>query len=156
MIVNRHVDRLFIFLLPIGIFVFFSVRPVMRLKADPPPEFLQPDPAWNAKRRAMEDELARGFWKSATGVVQWEYGFGATLPQSVPQDFRIEESGLHTGGLENDPATRARYWARFRQVWRLPHCWERSYGWDVSWIPRSLTAFHDWFIDNWQRIFWKG
>ena len=156
MIVNRRVDRLFILIFPIGIFVFLSVRPVMRLTADPPSQYLQPDPTWKAERRAVEEELARGYWKSGVEAVQWEYGYGATLPASPPDDFRIQGNGQQSQGLDRDPATRLRYWARFRQAWILPESWERAYGWDMGWIPKSIVAVHDWFMEYWQRLFWKG
>jgi hypothetical protein len=155
-IVNRGFDRWFIILLPVGLFVILSVHGVMRLKPEPPPEFMQADPGWDARRRVQEEELARGYWKSAVGAVQWEYGYGATLPPGPPEDFKIEDHSSHTNGLEQDPAVRVRYWMRFRQVWILPHTWEKSYTWDVGWVVRSLEAFHDWLSDKWQRIFWKG
>lgn len=156
MIVNRSFDRWFIIFLPIGVFAALSVRGVMRLKPEPPPGFLQPDPTWDARRRVQEEEVAQGYWKSAVGAVQWEYGYGATLPQGPPEDFRIEEHSSHTNGLEPDPATRMRYWTRFRQVWILPQTWEKTYTWDVGWVPRTLEAVRNWFVDSWERIFWKG
>lgn len=154
-IVNRAIDRWLILLLPLGIFIAISIRPIWRLRVDAPAEFLQPDPAWNARRRAQEEELARGYWKSAVGTIQWEYGFGSNLPAGPPQDFRIEESSPQMAGLEQDQATRARYWAKFRQVWLLPQTWERSYGWDTSWVGKSVTAARDWFMEYWDRIFYR-
>lgn len=156
MIVNRTIDRWLIVFLGVGVFAVLSVRGVMHLRPDPPPEFLQPDPAWDARRRVQEEELARGYWKSAVGTVQWEYGYGATLPPSPPEDFRIEEQSPHTSGLERDPAVRMRCWTKFRQVWILPQTWEKSYEWDTGWVVRSLEAMRDWFVSSWQRMFWKG
>lgn len=155
-IVNRTIDRWLILFIPLGIFVALSIRPVWRLRVDPPAEFLQPDPAWDARRRVTEEELALGYWKSAVGAVQWEYGFGTNLPSSPPEDFRIEESNPRTAGLERDPATRARYWAKFQKVWLLPQTWERSYGWDTSWIGKSVYAIRDWFMTYWDRVFYRG
>lgn len=155
-IVNRSFDRWFIIFLPIGLFAVLSVHGVMRLKPDPPAQFLQIDPAWNAKRRAQEEEVARDYWKSATGAVQSEYGYGATLPQGPPEDFKIDAPSPNAGGLEKDPATRMRYWARFRQVWVLPETWEKTYTWDVGWVPRTLEGIRNWFVDSWERVFWKG
>ena len=156
MIVNRTFDRWLILLIPLGVFVALSVRPVWRLHVDASPEFLQPDPSWNAKRRASEEEVARGYWKSAVGAVQWEYGFGSTLPATPPEDFRVEEANPHMEGLERDPATRARYWAKFRQVWLLPQTWERSYGWDTGWVLRTITGVRDLFMSYWDRAFYRG
>lgn len=156
MIVNRTIDRWLLLLIPFGIFAAISIRPVWRLKVDPPPEFLQPDPSWNAKRRATEEEVARGYWKSAVGAVQWEYGFGSNLPATAPGDFRVEEVNPRMADLPQDAATRARYWAKFRQVWLLPQTWEKSYGWDTGWVLRSIVGVHDWFMGYWDRIFYRG
>jgi hypothetical protein len=155
-IVNRSVDRWFILILPIGLFVALSVRPVMRLRVDAPAKFLEPDAAWDARRRVAEEELARGYWKSVVGSVQWEYGYGTNLPSGPPDDFRVEESGLHTEGLERDPATRMRYWAKFRQVWIMPQTWEKSYGWDTGWVLRTIEDVRDWLLRAWERIFYRG
>lgn len=154
--INRTFDRWLIIILPVGLFAVLSVHGVMRLTPEPPSEFLKPDPTWDARRRAQEEELARGYWKSAVGAVQWEYGYGSTLPQGPPEDFRVEEHSSHTSGFERDPATRMRYWTRFRQVWILPHTWEKTYAWDVGWVVRTLEAVRNWFVDSWERVFWKG
>jgi len=127
--------------LPVGLFVYLWMRPVMRLRADPPAEFLEMPREWDAKRRASEKRLALAYWEVAVRFVQWRYPYGEALPASLPTEFNLAGTGLARNGLAVSAATNARYWHRLRQVWDLPQSWQQSYEWNTGWWRGALYSF---------------
>lgn len=113
---------------------YFSVRPVTRLRAEPPKEFYDEYLMLDARRRPAEEILARAYWDCARLEIQGKYAYGRDLPEEPPADFGVDESALTRAGIQVDPNSRARYWARLRLVWLLPQAWEQSYGWHTDWI----------------------
>jgi hypothetical protein len=120
-------------LILVGIFVLISVRPVMQLELDPPAEFFDKNPAWSAKRRAVEERLAHAYWESAIQGVQTKFGFRADLPDDPPGEFKAEGNWVKGEALRADSESRNRYWRKLRQVWVLPQAWHKSYVWSTSW-----------------------
>lgn len=120
------------------LFIYLSTRSVMRLRSDPPLEFFD-ERNLDASQRATEDVLAQAYWESAVRYVQWKYAFGKNLPDQPPPEFKADETGLPAEALKSDPAARARYWQKLRQVWTLPQAWEASYTWDPGWV-RGLRS----------------
>jgi len=82
--------------------------------------------------------LARAYWELAVQDVQTKYGFGASLPDEPPAEFRVEEKGLSGSGPKVDAVARGRYWEKLRRIWVLPEAWEKSSGWNPDWIRGAL------------------
>jgi|GEM_PF-3860809 len=118
---------------------YFSIRPVTRLRAEPPKEFYDEYLMLDAKRRPAEEILARAYWDCARLEIQGKYAYGRDLPEEPPADFGVDEPALTRAGIRVDPDSRVRYWARLRLVWLLPQAWEQSYGWHTDWM-RPLAA----------------
>ncbi len=124
----------------LGLFVYVSIRPVMRLRNDPPAEFLGLAANPNSGRLSAEEQLARAYWDCAVQYVQWQYAFGTPLPDSPPPEFSIDENGSQagTGGAT---AARIRYWQQLRNAWVVPQTWEKSYEWNTSWLTEGPPGF---------------
>jgi hypothetical protein len=125
---------------PSLVLIYLSTRPLMRLRAEPPPEFLDTPRDWNAKRRAAEEQLARAYWSSAVRHLQPSYQFGTKLPDEPLPEFKIEDKDSPEN-LKDDPVARARYWQKLRQIWILPQAWEKSNGWNTDWIRKLSAVF---------------
>jgi len=120
--------------------IYASALPVIRLRAEPPAGFFDKRPDWSAKARTREEQLARAYWERAVRNVQAKYKFGTNLPDEPPAEFTVEEKGLSGSSPKIDPAARARYWGKLRQVWVLPEAWEKSSGWNMAWIRSALQS----------------
>jgi len=141
---RRHGTGLWLLAIPLGLFIFLSIRPVMRLRVEPPAEFLDMQLGrWDAKRRAAEERVARAYWERAVQLVQWQHSFGAPLPDNPPAEFNIEGKDFQRGSVEAGPVTRARYWKKLREVWALPQAWEKSYDWSTDWVRASLVSLQE-------------
>lgn len=127
-------------IIPVALFVFLSVRPVTRLRMEPPAEFVDSRTGWTAKRRATEERFARDYWKCAWQQLQWTYPFGTRLPDEPPVEFKIEDDTLPGQRLGADISTRARYWRRLQQLWPRPEVWEESHEWNTDWIRGVWTS----------------
>ena len=150
-IVHRQVDRFLLVLIPVGIFVYLSTRPLMRLQEDPPSEFIRSEPGWNASRRAVEEQLARAYWKCAVDVLQWQHSFGKNLSGDPPSEFRIDPSNFPDFYPGGPAAARARYWRRLQMVWILPHAWRKSYEWSTAWVTDLWVSIRDGIESIWER-----
>lgn len=136
---------LLLLLVPVGVVVYLSTRPVMRLRAEPPSGFVDSNPKWNAKRAAAEDQIGRAYWDAAVQNVQPIYRYGTSLPATPPVAFQVDAETLATSGVKVDAsAERAHYWQKMRELWDQPATWEQSYGWNTEWInnlaPRGDNA----------------
>jgi hypothetical protein len=119
-----------------GLFVYKSVRPVMRLRDDPPAEFFDAQPKWTAARRQAEARLARAYWTCAVRLSQGQYSYGERLPDEPPPGFSIDPKA--NPAVEETPAAaRARYWRNLQKVWLQPGVWRRLYEWHTDWFFRS-------------------
>jgi len=120
-------------------FAYFSTQSVMRLRPDPPAEFV--DPNANADHSEIEEQLAHAYWNSTVHNVQRSYKFGTILPEQPPSDFQIQpQDAFDVGSKLNLEATRNRYWQRLRKVWANPQVWEGSYEWNTDWIVSPLKS----------------
>ncbi|HEV2495560.1 MAG TPA: hypothetical protein VG204_21080 [Terriglobia bacterium] len=130
-------------LVPAGIAVYLSTRPVLRLRAEPPAGFVDSNPKWTAKRAASEDQLGRAYWDVAVQNIQPMYHYGTSLPVSPPVAFQVDAETLAASGVKGDSAAaRTRYWQKLRDLWDQPATWEQSYGWNTDWI-NNLTSNSD-------------
>jgi len=135
---------LWLLAIPLGLFILLSIRPVMRLRVEPPAEFLDMQfGRWDAKRRAVEERVARAYWERAVQLVQWKHSFGTPLPDNPPPEFNIEGKGFQRGSVEAGPVTRARYWKKLRDAWVLPQAWDKSYEWNTDWIHATLGSLQE-------------
>ncbi len=132
----------FIAMIPPTIGIILSVQPAMRLRIDPPPDFIDRGPNWSAERLEREEELAHGYWQLAVGIVQEKYEYGKDLPEEPPADFQLAEDSSDKR-VRPDRDSRERYWDRLRQAWGRRGSWKRVYEWNTEWIYRLLPYLRD-------------
>ena len=113
---------------PTVLFVYLAARPVMRLRVDPPSQFLSAIDDVPPERRATEERLARAYWDWAFLHLQRQYPFAAELPDDPPVEMGVEGQGFPTG-LQAE-FTKRRYWRKLCEVWVMPQSWEKSSLWD--------------------------
>ena len=124
------------------VLAYVFIRPVARLADNPPAEFINPRPEWDAERKAVEHALAFAYWQRAQTVVQWNYPYGSELPEQPPPEFKIDTSQFR-GTPAAVAESQARYWRRLRTVWDRPDTWKTSYQWNTGWVRKVLDAvFH--------------
>lgn len=121
------------------VLAYLFIRPVARLADNPPAEFTNPRPEWDAERKAVEHDLALAYWQRAETALQWNYLYGSELPEQPPPEFKID-----TSQFPAMPAAVAdsevRYWRRLRRVWDHRETWETSYEWNTEWVRKVLDA----------------
>jgi hypothetical protein len=115
-----------------GIFLYESVHPVMRLRSEPPPSFLNVKSPRQAKLSQSQENVARVYWNVAAGTVSERYSYGQMLPSKPPEDFTISQT--------DDYATRALYWQRLRGLWNQQETWVTSYQFDTAWADNVLVS----------------
>jgi hypothetical protein len=125
---------------PILLFITLSIRPMMYLRTDPPPEFFEGLQDLDSSQRAEEERQARAYWDSAVRHVQMRYEAGTTLPEEPPPDFKVENLRSTSNSPQSDSEARSRYWRKLRQVWKLPQVWQKSYVWDTGWALLQLIG----------------
>lgn len=121
-----------VLLVLVGLFAEASFRPIYRLRATMPMEFLDARSSSPAEKRAAEERIARAYWDCAVNVIQWKYGYGYRLPQDPPSDFIVTSQDLEEAS--KDSATRAHYWLMLQRVWYVPDNWTKNYQWDKRWL----------------------
>lgn len=136
------------------LFVYRSARPVMRLRAEPPPSFYDYSLTWSKEQRQRERHLAQAYWQVAVQRIQTYYSPEKPLPAAPPPQFRI---GKASNGLAKDVvASRVHYWYRLRQVWNQRDAWVVSYKWNTSWIENSMNSLQQnapqWVSNGFQAV----
>jgi hypothetical protein len=128
---------LFILVL-IGLFVYRSTRPVMRLAAEPPPSFYDHNRGWNRQQMQKRRLLARAYWKVAVLRIQAHYSPYRPLPAEPPPQFQIPDAAetSESGVI----SARNHYWYRLRDVWQERDAWVVSYGWNTGWVESTLNS----------------
>lgn len=116
-----------------GVFLYESIHPVMRLRNNPPADFVQAAASREAPVRAHQENLARSYWSMAGDFVSGKYTYGEALPANPPADFTL------AGG--EDSATRALYWQRLRTLWSDQSVWATSYEFNTDWMGTTLESF---------------
>lgn len=125
--------------LPVAVIFALCYRPVLRLKAQPPPGFTETKPEWNATRQAAEDRAAQAYWQLAINIVQWRFGFGTDLPAHPIDEFRLDPKDFPRSTVAAAPETRARYWNKLRTVWPQSTSWSEVYVWNTDWLRETLS-----------------
>jgi hypothetical protein len=136
-------------LIPAALFVYLSTRPLMRLQADAPPQFL--DANARSRHRAGEERVARAYWNCAVTFVQWRHSYGSPLPQDPTDDFRIDARTY--GADAASEASRLHYWNKLREAWLLPASWRQSREWSTAWIIDPATRAANWLGDSFKELF---
>lgn len=125
-------------LLLVGLFVYRSTRPTMRLSADPPPSFYDYNRNWSREERRNERLVAQAYWQVAVRRIQRYYSPDRALPDAPPPQFQIDKAA---SSLESDViAGRVHYWYRLREVWHEHDAWVVSYGWNTDWVGGTLNS----------------
>lgn len=120
------------------LFVYHSVRPVMRLRADPPSSFFDHYLTWNKEERQQERRVAQAYWQVAVRRIQGRYPPKSQLPTDPPPSFRVSDE---TRSLKEDIIVgRIHYWHKLREVWRQSDAWNVSYRWNTGWVANSLNS----------------
>jgi len=122
-----------------GAFLYESVHPVMRLRSNPPADFVRAAANRKAPVRARQESLARSYWSMAGDFVSEKYSYGEALPLNPPADFTLSSG--------EDYATRALYWQRLRALWSEQSVWATSYQFDTDWISGALESIRGFVKD---------
>ena len=122
----------------LGLVVFASFQPTLRLKHEMPKMFMDDISSWSPQKRAQEEKMARAYWQCALNSVQWNYGYGHRLPDDPPPEFLV--TAKEVGTAASDTGSRLRYWRNLERVWYHPNTWERTYGFDLNSVSASLQA----------------
>jgi hypothetical protein len=122
-----------------GAFLYESVHPVMRLRSNPPADFVQVAANHKAPVRAQQESLARSYWTMAAQYVSEKYTYGEALPLNPPADFTLSSG--------QDYATRALYWQRLRALWSEQSVWDTSYQFDTDWVSGALESIRGFVKD---------
>jgi hypothetical protein len=115
-----------------GLFFYKSIHPVMRLRDDLPPDFVEAGANPSIAELREQERIARAYWELAVETVQEQYPFGTTLPASPPQEFTLQG--------ESDSAARTRFWNKLRERWDQREIWVRRYGWDADWVKDAWSS----------------
>jgi hypothetical protein len=122
----------------VGLIVYASFQPTLRLKQEIPKAFMDDISSWPPQKRAQEEKIARAYWQCALNTVQWNYGYGHHLPDDPPPEFLV--TAKEVGTAVNDTGSRMRYWHNLGRVWYQPNSWEKTYGFDLNSVSASLQA----------------
>ena len=143
---RQKFDWLLVVFVAVGLFLYASYQPRFRLRPDVPPDFVDTPVNGSWQRPSAEEKIARAYWTCLVEDIQWEYGYGHTLPIDPPPDFTAMEG---SGMTSEDAANRIRYWHRAQPVWYLPTTWKKDYEWDFNWttdwIQHGGDALHHFF-----------
>ncbi len=120
-----------------GLIIYKSVRTVMYLRDDPPPQFLNVSEKWTPQQREAEEHLARAYWARAVDVSRL-YPFGTPLPDEPPDGFSVDTK-THPSAVDSAAAAKLRYWRNLKEVWYLPDAWKTSYEWHMDWFFRGTN-----------------
>lgn len=142
MLYRRKIDRLLIVIVPVGLFIYMSTRPHVRLRADMPPEFVDIQTSASRKQRAAEESLAREYWSLALTDIQWKYTYGSPLPDSPPEQFRVRVQTAQ--GSDPSGSSQARYWRQLQKVWLQPSSWVTSRDWSTDWLTKPVLEGLNW------------
>ena len=125
---RQKTDWLLVVLTLVGLFLYASYQPRLRLRTEMPIEFV--DRSAHASHNAQERNTAEAYWRCLVDDVQWRYGFGHTLPGEAPAEFSL---GTQKGSANEDPSTRMRYWRQAQHLWYARTSWKQEYEWSFAW-----------------------
>jgi hypothetical protein len=147
MAVRRRYDIPAIVVVVLAIAVYASLRSEFRLRETMPREFFDAS-TLSPKKRAVEESIARVYWKCAVTEIQWKYGYAHRLPDEVPAEFSIVTNHGHSG----DPAERLFYWQKLRSIWTVASVWEKHYEWNTISLTNSLRSAGAWLEQRMRAI----
>jgi hypothetical protein len=128
---------LIIVLVLAGVFAYESSHLVMRLRPDPPSDFMGVNVNSDEASYHAQERLARDCWDYAIQHLQNAYPYGQSLPLSP------------TFGFANAPAIRIKCWPALRSVWTQKESWEWSYEWSTDWLSDPRGFFQEVFRRLW-------
>jgi hypothetical protein len=154
MLHNRKLDRLLILIVPAALIIYASTRPHFRLRANMPPQFVDIPASAGPKQREAEERLAREYWSCVLTVIQWKYTYGAPLPDSPPEQFRVNTQ--LAPGPEPVSSSRVRYWHRLQHIWLLPSSWVTSREWSADWLTGPIKQGGAWIGNYFKNLLPQG
>jgi hypothetical protein len=95
-----------------------------------PADFVDEPLARSPLKPGLDAKIASAYWSCLANNIQWQYGYGHTLPADPPPDFTAMQA---SGIAAEDTATRMRYWRRAQHAWSLPTAWQKDYEWNFNW-----------------------
>jgi hypothetical protein len=143
---KQKFDWIMVALFALGLFLYVSYQPRFRLSAAMPADFVDTPLAGPSQKLDPEAKIASAYWSCLANNIQWQYGYGHTLPSDPPPDF----TAIHASGTAaEDTATRIRYWHKAQHVWYLPTAWQKQYEWNfdwtTDWVQNGGEALHHLF-----------
>jgi hypothetical protein len=134
-------DWILVALFALGLFLYGSYQPRFRLNAVMPADFVDTPLAGPSQKPGPEAKIAGAYWSCLANNIQWQYGYGHTLPSDPPADFTSLQASLQaSGAAAEDAATRARYWRRAQRIWYLPTAWQKQYEWNFNWTSEWVQS----------------
>ena len=132
---RKHRGRgwLLVVLLLAGLFILESIRPVMRLRPDPPPAVVGARLNSNAAENQAQDRMAQACWDYAIQSLQNRYPYGQPLPARPPL--------ASNQSVGNAPEISVLCWPRLRIAWAQPESWVQKYEWDTDWVTDPNGPF---------------
>ena len=135
---KQKFDWIMVALFALGLFLYGSYQPRFRLSSAMPADFVDTPLAGPSQKLGPEAKIASAYWSCLANNIQWQYGYGHTLPSDPPPDF----TAIHISGIASeDTTTRIRYWHKAQHVWYLPTAWQKQYEWNFNWTT-------DWVQDG--------
>ena len=131
---------LLVLLVLAGLFVYQSIRPVTRLRPDPPLAFMGAKLNASGAEDHSQERMARACWDYAIQYLQDSYPFGDRLPESPSL------------GFVKAPEIRIQCWPRLRQAWTRPESWVRSYQWNTNWLTNPHSSFQKNLRNLWDEL----
>ncbi|HZT69920.1 MAG TPA: hypothetical protein VFC10_09285 [Terriglobia bacterium] len=125
---------LFVLLVLAVVFVILSIRPIKRLRPDPPPSVLGTRAYQGQTENESRGRMARACWDYAIETVQKTYPFGQNLPEHPPSRF--------SGPNGQSSAISLLCWPRLRVAWTQKDSWVQSYEWSTDWITDPDGPIH--------------
>ena len=89
---KQRFDWLLVGLLVFGLFLYASYQPRFRLRPVMPPNFIDEPLARAAQNPNPEGKVASAYWNCLASTIQWQYGYGHTLPADPPPDFTARQA----------------------------------------------------------------
>ncbi|HLI30356.1 MAG TPA: hypothetical protein VKV79_04555, partial [Terriglobia bacterium] len=126
--ISGKVALAFAAIAPTLLFLYFVSRPVMKLRPEPPADFLAVSTEWGARHHNTAEKLARAYWDWAALHLEPQYPYGTKLPEQPPLGFDVEGKDFPTG-VDAD-LTRLSYWNELRKLWAQPQSWTKIEVWD--------------------------
>lgn len=112
-----------------------SVRPVLRLRSDPPQSVIGPRLTSDEGQYQAQKRTAEVCWKYAARHVQALYPHGHALPKSPPQ---VARNAARTASVAIGDC-----WPRLRSVWTRRDSWVLSFEWSAKWISGRHSFFQE-------------